>query len=204
MTASSRVMSFWSEVTGERAQAAMPSGDHALLLAASAGDGKACRELIARHGTRLLQIVRATNADLGVGEDVVQETFIRALARARDLREEASLFPWLVRIALRVASDYRRKVRRETLTDTVSDGICEKSLSPEAELEERESNERVRKALAALKPYPRELMTLRYFASLSVAELAAVFGKSEVAIRKDLQRARDRVRVELEDEEELV
>jgi DNA-directed RNA polymerase specialized sigma24 family protein len=35
---------------------------------------------------------------------------------------------------------------------------------------------------------------LRYFAGFSAAELATVFNKSEVAIRKDLERARGKMR----------
>lgn len=171
------------------------AGDRALLFAARDGQEPACRELLRRHGRRLLQIVRATHPDLSIGEDVVQEAFLRALAQAEQLREEASLFPWLVRIALRVALDHRRRVRRELLQESPAEHLSASGGTPEERYEEAEESAEVRRALASLPAYPRELIVLRYFGCLSSAELAEVFGKSEVAVRKDLQRARDRVRV---------
>src|SRR5215831_9246129 len=90
-------------------------GDRALLFRARDGDEKACRELLERHGQRLLSVVIATQGDPAMAEDVVQETFIRAIREADKLREEASMFPWLVKIALRAGIDYRRKVRREMI-----------------------------------------------------------------------------------------
>lgn len=169
-------------------------GDRTLLGRAHSGDEAACREILARHGQRLLDVVHATHGELGVSEDIVQETFIRAIAKADRLREEASMFPWLVQIAIRVGLDYRRKVRKETLTDVFADLPSPKDAAPDNQLAAAEDSERVRRALSRLKDYPRELIVLRYFASFSIAEIAAVFGKSEPAIRKDLQRARERVK----------
>jgi RNA polymerase sigma-70 factor, ECF subfamily len=203
MTASTRElpMSAWV-VSEERAGEARPvraEGDRQLLFLARDGDQRACRELIDRHGQRLLAIVHATNGDLGIAEDIVQEALIRALQQAEQLREEASMFPWLVRIALRVGLDYRRKVRREMLTDQIREEAAAEEASPDHRVSAAEDSSRVRAALAELKPAQRQLVVLRYFASLSVAELAEVFGKSEPAIRKDLQRARERVKKMLGD-----
>lgn len=178
-------------------------GDRALLFAARDGDARACRELLERYGQRLLQVVNATHPGFSFAEDVVQETFIRALAQADQLREETSLFPWLVRIAIHVGYDLRRKVRREQLTDVFADIAEAREKGPEARTLASEDSQRVREALDQLKPQQRELMVLRYFASFSTAELAEVFKKTEPAIRKDLQRARERVKKLLGDWFEL-
>jgi RNA polymerase sigma-70 factor (ECF subfamily) len=203
MTASRRTFSFdasWVEPVAVRdEQFIRAEGDRCLLNQARDGDEKACRELIDRYGQRLLGVVTATQGDLQMAEDIVQETLIRAMQQAEQLREEASMFPWLVKIALRAALDYRRKVRRETLTDRVRDVAEAIESGPEHYVAQSEDSLRVRKALARLKPYQRELIVLRYFSSFSTAELAAVFSKSEAAIRKDLQRARERVKKHLGD-----
>src|SRR5688572_32798669 len=78
-------------------------GDARLLELAKQGRESAARELLERYGHRLLSIVEAAHGDLAVSEDIVQETFIRAIHQGHQLREESSVFPWLVRIALRVA-----------------------------------------------------------------------------------------------------
>ena len=173
-------------------------GDRELLERAGEGDEGACKELLGRYGSRLLSVVRATHGDLALDDDIVQETFIRAIRQNGQLKEEASLFPWLVRIALRVAIDHRRRHRRETLTDVWPESTEAAEPGPFEQMQASEDAAHVKAALGRLKPYPRELLVLRYFTSFSVAELAEVFQKSEVAIRKDLQRAREQMRKHLE------
>jgi RNA polymerase sigma-70 factor (ECF subfamily) len=173
-------------------------GDVRLLALAKDGSEAAARELLERHGHRLLAIVDAAHGDLGMSEDIVQETFIRGIQQGHQLREEASSFPWLVRIALRVAIDFRRKRKKEMPIELAAD-IPDDRAGPERRAEDKEDSIRVKRALESLQPYRKELMVLRYFASLSVAELAEVFQKTETAVRKDLQRAREDMKRELSD-----
>lgn len=176
-------------------------GDRALLLAARDGDGAACRELLTRHAVRLHELVRAAHPELGLADDVVQETFLRAFAEADRLREEASTFAWLVRIALRLAIDARRKHRREVLDDGAASARADRRAPSEKGLD-TEDVRSVRAALEGLDDYRRELVVLRYYGSFSTLELAELFEKSEVAIRKDLERARAKLKVALEGEGE--
>ena len=183
--------------TGQTTLDMQALGDRALLERAAAGEEPACKELLARYAARLMAVVRATHGDLALDDDIVQEAFIRAIRQGGQLKQESSLFPWLVRIALRVAIDHRRSRRRETLTDVWPETAEAPGPSPHEQVEASEDAAQVKRALGRLKPYPRELLVLRYFTSFSVAELAEVFSKSEVAIRKDLQRARDQMRKHL-------
>jgi RNA polymerase sigma-70 factor (ECF subfamily) len=99
-----------------------------------------------------------------------------------------------VRIGIRVGIDHKRKVRRETLVDEIPEPTSSDASDPERDASVSQDGERVREALRQLKDYPRELIVLRYFGGFSAAELANVFNKSEVAIRKDLERARGKMR----------
>ncbi|MCA9550880.1 MAG: sigma-70 family RNA polymerase sigma factor [Myxococcales bacterium] len=186
-----------SRLLGRRAARWEAMSDGALLGQAKRGDERACRELLARHGPRLWAAVEATHRDPGLAEDVVQETLLRAIDRADQLMDEHRAFPWLVRIALRVAIDHKRKVRREALLEEGWDAAGPPEDAPDQHLASAEDARRVSAAVAQLDDYPRELVSLRYFAHLSAAELGEVFGKTDVAIRKDLQRARAQLRVAL-------
>jgi RNA polymerase sigma-70 factor (ECF subfamily) len=194
------VMGWASRVFGQRA-AEVPvaeATDELLLeLARTKNDEAAVRELIERYGDRLLAIVDAAHGDLDLSEDIVQETFIRAIRQSHQLRAAASLFPWLVRIAIRVALDQRRKTRRETFAPEAIEIVAPEEQGPHARAEAAQDAAQVDRAISRLPDYPRELIILRYFASFSVAELAGVFDKTETAIRKDLQRARERLRTHL-------
>jgi RNA polymerase sigma-70 factor (ECF subfamily) len=182
---------------GRRAARWEAMSDGALLGLARKGDERACRELLLRHGPRLWAAVEATHRDPGLAEDVVQETLLRAIERADQLLDEHRAFPWLVRIALRVAIDHKRKVRREHPLEEGWDAPAAPEDGPEHRVTSEEDARRVAAAVARLPDYQKELVSLRYFAHLSAAELAEVFGKSEVAIRKDLQRARAQLKTAL-------
>jgi RNA polymerase sigma-70 factor, ECF subfamily len=178
-------------VTSPAEQRPADESDRALLTRVAGGDALACRELLGRYGQRLYRIVLASHRDPDLAEDIVQETFIRAVRAAATLREETSLFAWLAQIAHRVAIDFYRKNKR--LVREVVD-TADARPRPDADLEASEAAGRVRLALARLKPDVREVVVLRYYGGFSVAELARVLGKSEVAVRKELQRARERLR----------
>lgn len=189
------VATWASRLLGGRSVASLDDG--ALLTRAAQGDELACRELLERYGTRLLSVVETAHGDLGLGEDVVQEAFLRAIKKSDQLKDQQAFFPWLVRIALRVAIDFRRRRKEEALPDAFSEVAATDEPSPDARYSASEDAALVQRALSAMKPYPRELLTLRYFTHLSVAELAEVFDKSEAAIRKDLQRARAQMKKQL-------
>ena len=166
--------------------------DRELLTRAGERDDDACFELVARYGDRLLGVVQKSHGDLQLSEDIVQDAIFRAIERHHQLRDDAAVFPWLVRIALRRASDYRRKARREALVDmfTFAESRVDDAPYGETQLDDDRDRAEVRRALGRLKPYHRELLVLRYYSQLSVEELAQVFDKSNALVRKDLQRAR--------------
>lgn len=193
----------WSTVISElcvgRSRSVPPPSETAsdldLLRDAQDGNDQACRVLLSRYGDRLYRVVHRAHGDLQVTEDVVQEAFVRAIRAVDGLENEAAVFPWLVRIALRVALDHRRKRGREHALASLSEGSDSRaSDSPEVQSAALQLRRQVRTAIAGLDPYPREILTLKYFGQFSVAEIARVYEKSEVAVRKDLQRARERLR----------
>lgn len=181
----------WASRVFRRAQPDLASlEDGELLRRAARGDEGACRILLSRHGPRLMGVLEASGRSAVQAEDVVQETFLRAFSRADQLRDDARLFPWLVRIGLRVAVDLERKTRREACVEAPALDATDPDADPIRDVEVAQTGQMVTDAVARLPEHPRRLVQMRYFAHLSTAELAEVFDKSEVAIRKDLQRAR--------------
>lgn len=166
--------------------------DAEMLRRANAGDEASARVLVARYGPRLGRIVEAAYGDRGLAEDVVQETFLRAIDQAHQLRDDAGLLAWLVRIALRLAADSKRKRRRETLPGELPDHAS--ASSPEGTLAAAQDALAVRAALDKLSERWRTLLVLRYFSGFSTQEIAEITGKKEPAIRKDLERARARMK----------
>lgn len=170
--------------------------DGALLRAAADGDQEACRRLVARHAGRIYSVVERVHGDLAETEDVVQESFLKALRCADRYREGGSFFAWMLRIALRIAQDRRRSRTRRQRREEAQE-LPHSSPGPFERLARSQAQGALRQALASLEPRRREVLVLRYFEQLSVTELAAVYRKSPEAMRKELQRARAHLKAAL-------
>jgi RNA polymerase sigma factor (sigma-70 family) len=114
--------------------------------------------------------------------DVVQEAFARALSKRASLREDASLEPWVWRIALRTALEQRGR------TYSRLNG----SLDPQ--LPEPDRDPELAAALRSLPPRRRLVVFLRYFADLSYAEIAEICGISPGTVAATLAQAQATLR----------
>jgi RNA polymerase sigma-70 factor (ECF subfamily) len=198
-----------------------PANAHELLERASRGDPAARHQLLIRHRDRLRRMV-ALRLDRRLAprldpSDIVQESLAEAHLHLSDylLRRPLPFYPWLRQFALeRVAKQYERHVRaqRRSVTREASPPLPEESVaqlarrliasatSPSRRLLREEVRDRVRTALADLKPSDREVLVLRYLEGLSNSETAAVLGMSESAVGMRHLRALDRLRVVLGDD----
>jgi RNA polymerase sigma-70 factor, ECF subfamily len=112
-------------------------------------------------------------------QDALQETFFRIHKSLPDLRVEGSLKRWAFRIATNVAHTMRGK-RRNQLSTYGLDADEEAPVvlhggqvrTPDREVTERETNERLRRALAALSPELREPLLLHTVNGMKYREIA--------------------------------
>lgn len=134
---------------------------------------------------RLVAQVYAFTADLSEAQDVVQEAFARALARADGLAGVDNPEAWLRTVAINVV---RRRWRRRRLLDTILLRDCPvtRVVQPGPEPD----NADLRTALAAIAPPFREVIVLHYLADLPVDEIAAVLGVPVGTVKSRLSRAR--------------
>src|SRR5262249_47558226 len=124
-------------------------------------------------------------------------------------------YPWLRRLALQRliqlhrlhVQSQKRSVQREEPQAAALPGesavalverLIASGTTPSGELVREELYARVQHALAQLSPADRELLVLRALEELSVAEVAAVLGVTEGAVRVRHVRALERLRTLLE------
>jgi RNA polymerase sigma-70 factor (ECF subfamily) len=132
-------------------------------------------------------------------DDLVQETFARALAKP-PARTDSPWRPWLVRVALNLARDELRRRKRRTykgpwLPEPVDDAeLVEPSHEPASTAGRYELVESVSfaflLALEALSPAQRAVLLLRDVFEYTGAETAAALDLSEANVRVLLHRAR--------------
>ncbi|RZU75708.1 RNA polymerase sigma-70 factor (ECF subfamily) [Micromonospora kangleipakensis] len=144
------------------------------------------RQVYATSAARLVAQVYAMTGDYAEAQDVVQEAFVRALARPGQLRQVENPEAWLRTVALNVA---RSRFRRRSILHRIARSgrlhLAEQSapaLSPD--------HVALVAALQKLPRQARETVVLHHLADLPVTEVAAAMGCSVEAVKTRLVRAR--------------
>ena len=78
------------------------------------GSEEAFEQLLARHKARIYTTIYLIVKDNYVAEDLLQETFVKAINTIKGGRynEEGKFLPWITRIAHNLSIDYFRKEKR--------------------------------------------------------------------------------------------
>jgi RNA polymerase sigma-70 factor, ECF subfamily len=134
-------------------------------------------------------------------EDLVQETYLRAIQAIDRLRDDSNLKSWLFTILRNVWLNQLRK-RKVAPPFVESDGdrdlmeeIPGKSKDSYTILAENEEAERVRSAIHLLPTDFKEIILLREFEELSYQEIAKVLGCPAGTVMSRLGRARGKLRL---------
>ena len=96
--------------------------DRQLVHRCLAGEPQAERALYDAHVERVYRLVHRMAGDADLAADFTQETFIRAFDRLDQFRGDSSLATWLHTIAVSVALNGMRKVKRiRARTDNIDE-----------------------------------------------------------------------------------
>ncbi|HEX6487338.1 MAG TPA: RNA polymerase sigma factor [Candidatus Dormibacteraeota bacterium] len=142
---------------------------------------------------RVFRTLVATLGDRTAAEDCVQETFARAYKAWGRWSPDAPAEAWLHRIALNVATSYRRREHLRTLPQ-----LLLRLGRPREEGFEAESRGELFEALRRLPPSQAQLIVLRYHHGYSNRELAAALGVPETTLGSRLGVARKALESELQ------
>src|SRR6186713_854271 len=99
-------MSLAAPTVPANADAAPADGDFPLLARARAGDREAFARLVERHHVTLASLVRQRAGARAPVEDILQDTFARALTHLPGFRARSSFVTWMATIALNLTSDW--------------------------------------------------------------------------------------------------
>jgi RNA polymerase sigma-70 factor, ECF subfamily len=167
-----------------------------LVVRAQSGDLEAYAVLVRQTQAMAYAVARGMLRDGALAEDAIQEAYLRAFRRLRDLDEPAAFAGWLRRIVITAALNARRARRRTLLRlDDVPDvPVLDEAESTWSELQRQQ----LAGALLTLSGEERRLCDRRYHGGWSTARLAREAGVEEGAMRKRLQRIRDKLRREME------
>src|SRR5213592_3295676 len=161
-----------------------------LVERAQAGETDALEELYLIHFDRIYSYLHLSVGNRHDAEDLTTQTFLRMLEAIGRFRWRSVPFSaWLFRIAHNVAMDHFRASRRIQLEEEVPEP--EDSAQSSAEDEAMQSIDRASmfELIEKLSPDQQQVLTLKFVFNFSNAEVGAILGKTEGAIKSLQHRA---------------
>jgi len=171
--------------------------DRKLIALVLAGDAGAERELYDAHVDRVFRLVYRMAGDMDQAQDWVQETFIRAFGRLADFRGESALGTWIGSIAISVALNGLRKVKRsrerEVALETAPEvGVSCREADPDLKV-------RLHQAIDRLPDGYRAVFVMHDVEGYTHEEIGAALGVHPGTSKAQLFRARAKLRTALAD-----
>lgn len=185
--------------------------DVQLMLRTKEGDEDAFAQLVTSYQDRIVSIFYHVLGDRESAEDLAQEVFLRVYRARNGYQPTAKFATWLFRIANNLASNSKRKKRRQREVPLAGEesgplparpegkALAEKSaLMPTRQVDRSEVRQVVQEALESLNERQRTAVLLHKFEEMSYADIGETLEMSPAAVKSLLSRARDNLRTKLE------
>lgn len=139
------------------------------LIRAQQGDETSCREVIKQYQTRLTALALLITGSAAAADDVVQETFIRALV-AKLKNTKGTVLGFLGAIAYRLALKESKRIRRNVNLDRLD--LLDQTPNPLDNVLIDERDRLVARAIGTLNADHRDVLVLRFYGGHSYEEIA--------------------------------
>lgn len=165
-------------------EAAMDLSDEEILSRASAGDRDAFGMLYERYIDRIFNYVYYRTGNVNDAEDLTARVFQRAMNHIVNYTDRGVPFSaWLYRIAHNLVANWHRdRSRRQEIP--ISDApLIAKGDAPEASIVHTEQQESLLRLIRSLPAERQTLLILKFVEHYSNAEIGAIMGRSEGAVK---------------------
>ena len=182
----------------------MSHPDRQLVEAVLANAPGAFERLVHEHQALCWHIVYRMVRHPEDARELCQDTFLRVYRHLGQFRYESALKSWIGRVAYTVTLRYLERKRIAVLDVGEDEDTIDplENLSDGFDLEsayaDSEASARLHKAIEALPPLQRTLLTLYHLDELSIDEIANITGLAAGTIKSHLFRTRLRLREQLE------
>lgn len=175
-----------------------------LIHLARQGDEAGWSALVGRHQESVFRLAYLLLHDADEAKDVAQETFIRAFQALDGFDSARPLRPWLLRITTNLARNRQRAVGRYLAAlkrfFQQTEGPELVAAPPGDEQWQQWQAHLLWQAVRRLNQADQEIIYLRYFLNLSVAEAAEAVDIAPGTVKSRLHRALERLRSVVEAE----
>jgi RNA polymerase sigma-70 factor (ECF subfamily) len=171
--------------------------EHSLIERVLAGDASAERELYDAHVDRVFRLAYRMAGDNDLAQDFVQDTFIKVFGRLSTFRGESSLGTWITSVALSVALNGLRKVKRFRQRETTLEEAS--TITGSARSSEPDLKIRIREAIEKLPEGYRTVFVMHDMEGFTHEEIGSALGVQPGTSKAQLFRARAKLRDALAD-----
>jgi RNA polymerase sigma-70 factor, ECF subfamily len=161
-----------------------------LVERAQVGDRGALEELYLLHFDRIYSYLHMSVGSRHDAEDLTTQTFVKMLESIGRFHWQSVPFSaWLFRIAHNLAMDHFRARRRWQPEEDLPESERGEEKSAEDQALTSIGETRLLGLIARLSPEQRQVLTLKFVFRFSNAEVAAILGKTEGAVKSLQHRA---------------
>lgn len=166
------------------------------------GDTDAFEVLVRTYQSRLFNSLFHSLGCPEEAEDVVQEAFVKAFSKLATFKQHSSFYTWLYRIAMNIAiSRHRQKKPKSSLDEyrmNAGHEPVDDNNQPDQHLDLEERAGQVQAALQLLTEEHRRIIVLREIDEMDYEAISDILGLPVGTVRSRLHRARNQLRIHLE------
>ncbi len=167
------------------------------------GDISGLEFLATRHQVKAVRTAYLITRDVGLAEDIVQDSFIRAFHAIRGFDSTRPFEPWFMRSVVNASVKMMQKSTRqveigEDADESLLAELAASIESVEEQVESIEVQDQIWYAMQKLSPRQRAVIVQRYFLEMSEKEMAEEAGSAVGTVKWMLNAARERLRGLLE------
>ncbi|MCX6255392.1 MAG: RNA polymerase sigma factor [Bacteroidia bacterium] len=174
--------------------------DNVLVHASVDGDKKAFGEIVTRYQKMVARTVKGMLGDSVFAEDIGQEVFIKLYYSLSEFRGEAKLSTYIQKIAVNLTLNEikRRKRFFSMFSQKGNNEMYEFEVADHDTEERKEASEIVNKALMAMDPKFRIIVTMRMLQGYSTKETSEILDLPLGTVLSRLSRAQEQLKRILE------
>ena len=167
-----------------------------LINASLGGDKRAFGEIVSRYQRMVARTVKGMLGNSVFAEDIGQEVFIKLFYSLKEFRGESKLSTYIQKIAVNLTLNEikRRKRFFSMFSQKANNEMFEFEVADNETEERKEASEIVNKALLAMDPKFRIILTMRMLQGYSTKETAEILDLPLGTVLSRLSRAQEQLR----------
>lgn len=152
----------------------------------------AFEKIYEEYAKPVYRFLLSLTADEAMAEELLQETFYRALLHIDRFEGRCSLYTWLCQIG---KNAWYKECKRKKRQPDISEAGLFDSVFPSAESQTiaKDEADRIRQAIKGLPQPYQDVFIMHVFGGIKLTEIAAIYHKSESWARVTYYRARQQL-----------